>query len=629
VPDFPGGVFFVDLSLVAEPALVSPHVAAALDVREEVDRELEQLIADRVRHTEVLIVLDNCEHLREPSARFAQRLLGAAPSARILATSREPLGAPGETNFPVPPLGLPAGDAAADELRSAEAIRLFLERVQAVRPQIGSNTRVVEAAARICVDLDGLPLAIELAAARAKALSLDEIAARLDDRFRFLVSWRRLSPARHRTLLETMDWSYELLSEDEQAVLSGLSLFAGGFTLDAAAAVCVSSDDSAALEAVERLVDASLVVAEERDDGMRFRLLETVRQHAARRLKEPAAAEVSTRHADYYLELAERVIGEVELDGNLTPLARLDSEDANLRAALAQFERTDRAEAALRMCAALWRYWWFRGEFAEGRRLVGASLAGFAAAATPTRVEALRDASTLALRQADYDSATDLARESVGLAEQLGDPLVISQARMALANAVGSLGDYEEAERLYHQSADGFRDAGRGWELANALLNMADLALHVGDMESVERLANESLALCRASGDESGTATNLGNLAFAALERGDPEQAHVLLVEALERAHRLGFRELVATIVEGLAAAAVASGASADAARLLGASARIQEEIGMSLGPFETRLHERTVEAARDSLGEDGFAAEWTAGRELSADDARALAMTA
>jgi len=628
LPDFPGGVFFVDLSVVTDPGLVAPRVAASLGVREEVDRELAGLIAARLRDAEALIVLDNCEHLREASARSADDLLAAAPWARVLATSREPLGAPGETNYPVPPLGLPAGDAAADEVRSGEAVRLFLERVRAVRPRLGSDAKAVAAAARICVDLDGLPLAIELAAARAKALSLDEIAARLDDRFRFLVSWRRLSAARHRTLLETMDWSYELLSAEEQALLSGLSVFAGGFTLDAVAAVCASGDDVAALEALERLVDASLVVAEERDDGMRFRLLETVRQHAFQRCSDAAAADVAVRHSEYYLELAERAIAEVEVDGNLTSLALLGCEDANLRAALGQFERTNGTEAVLRMCAALWRYWWLRGEIAEGRRLIGAALAASAEAVAPIRVEALRGASTLALRQADYESATALARESVALAQRLDDPHVTSRARMALANAVGSLGDYEEADRLYRESAAGFREAGRGWELANALLNMSDLALHLGDIESVEQLANESLALCRASGDDAGIAVNLGNLAFASLERGDPARARDLLVEGVERSKRLDFREWVATMVEGLAAAAAASGAATDAARLLGASARLQEEIGTSFGTYEARLHERTVKAVREILGEESFAAEWTAGRELSVEDAVALVTT-
>ena len=236
----------------------------------------------RLRQAESLLVFDNCEHLLEAAGELAGEVLAGCPRVRILATSREQLGLPGEADYPVPPLALPRVGATPEELRSSEAVRLFLTRARAARPRLTDDDEALATAARICSDLDGLPLAIELAAARAKALSLEEIATRLADRFRFLVSWRRLTPARHRTLREAMDWSHELLSAEERALLAQLSVFAGGFTLAAAAKVCVDGDDAVAVDLIGRLLDASLVVAEERDGEMRYRLLETVRQYAAR-----------------------------------------------------------------------------------------------------------------------------------------------------------------------------------------------------------------------------------------------------------------------------------------------------------------------------------------------------------
>ena len=230
------------------------------------------------------MLLDNCEHLRHACAELALALLPACPRLRLLATSREPLGADGETDYPVPPLSGEAVEGEPGRPRASEAVLLFLARARAARPHLVADEAALAAAERICAELDGLPLAIELAAARAKALSFPEIEARLADRFRFLVSWRRLTPARHQTLREAMDWSYELLTPEEQSFLPRLVVFTGGFTLAAAAAVCLDGDSERALELVGRLVDASLVVPRQHDGVTRYRLLETVRQYARERI---------------------------------------------------------------------------------------------------------------------------------------------------------------------------------------------------------------------------------------------------------------------------------------------------------------------------------------------------------
>ena len=301
LPDFLEGVTFVDLSGLADPARVAREAAGAFNVREQGDEAIEVRLAAHLRDADLLLVLDNCEHVREACGELARDLLAACPRIRILATSREALGVPGEADYEVPPLGLPSAAANEPELRSSEAVRLFLARAREARPRLEDDDRVLASAARICRDLDGLPLALELAAARAKALSLEEIASRLADRFRFLVSWRRLTAARHRTLEEAMRWSYELLDDDQQALLRGFRSSQAASRSPAPRPFVVGDDDAA--DPVGRLVNASLVVAEERDGEMRYRLLETVRQYAAERL---AASGEESAFAKRHAELGAR-----------------------------------------------------------------------------------------------------------------------------------------------------------------------------------------------------------------------------------------------------------------------------------------------------------------------------------
>ena len=599
VPDYGGGVFFVDLSPLQGPDLVLREIAATVGVHEQPGAELLSLLAERLREEEALIVLDNCEHVVERTAQVTHGLLSATRRLRVLATSREVIGVEGEQTYPVPPLEPP------------DAVELFLARALAARPHLRRDAVAEAAAARVCTDVDGLPLAIELAAARANALSLEEIANRLEDRFRFLVSWRRLGPARHRTLREAMDWSYELLAPDDQLLLTRLSVFAGGFTLEAAAQVCVDGDSECALELLERLVNASLVLPDDREEEMRYRLLETVRQYTAERLIDDRVAD---RHARYYLALAEAAWAEMQSSGLVRVFRGLDPESANLRLSLERFDRSGQTESLLRLTAALWRWWWMRGELVEGRAWLSLALAS--GLDHPARMDALRGASTLALRQGDVASARSLADAAVAHARAGSDPLALARAQIALANAVSETAEYERAEDLYRAGANGFR--GRStWELANALMNLGDLALLRGELDDVERNAGESLELVRLSGDDAGIAVNLGNLAFAALERGDASRAAELLHEGLIRSTRVGFREWEAIMQVGLAAVEAALGEPVRAAQLLGASARVQDEIGMSLGSFEARVHARTREAVETALGSDAFAAAYASGREL------------
>ena len=322
--DFSSGAVFVDLAAVSEPGLLVPQVAAAIGLGEGAGSPIDR-VAEALRDREMLLILDNCEHLRDATAAMTQRLLQDGPDVRVLATSREVLGVAGEAAYTVTPLQAPDADATPADIRAAEAVRLLLARIARAPADLDEDG--LRTAAQICRDLDGLPLAIELAAARTTALTLDEIAARLADRFRFLVSWRRLAPARHQTLREAMDWSFDLLAPPEQRLLAALSVFPGPFTLDGVTEVCLDGDGDAALQLIERLVDASLVVPTDVDGQMRYGLLATVRQYAGERLDPEAAIplrERLARHVRYRLGLAQALLLAGETDRAISELADID-----------------------------------------------------------------------------------------------------------------------------------------------------------------------------------------------------------------------------------------------------------------------------------------------------------------
>lgn len=315
VLDFPDGVFFVDLAPLADGALVFGHVASAFDITDTAQVSASEQLGHRLRDMDILLVLDNCEHVRATVAELATRLLATAPGLRILATSRVSLGVQGEADAPVFALRLPVDPDDPESVAESEAASLFLARARAAHPALGSDPASLAMIGRICADLEGVPLAMELAAARTKVLSLTDIAARLEDRFGFLVSSHPLVPTRHRTLRRAMDWSYELLGEDEQALLARLSVFAGGFTLEAIAGVCLRGDEGRALALIEGLVDASLVVRTHDEEETRYRFLETVREYAAERLEAMGESEATrSRHAEHFDALA-RAWAPIRLEG--------------------------------------------------------------------------------------------------------------------------------------------------------------------------------------------------------------------------------------------------------------------------------------------------------------------------
>jgi predicted ATPase len=610
---------FVDLASVTQSQAVARRIAAALDVREQTDVALERHIAARIGTDRLLLILDNCEHLRDACRAVVSALLPTCPGLHLLTTSRESLGCDGETEYSVPPL------------ESLAAVDLFFARARAVRPRLADDDAARETAAAICSDLDGLPLAIELAAARARALSLDEIASRLADRFAFLVSWRRLTTARHRTLERAMDWSYELLDEPEQRLLARLSVFSGGFTLAAAASVGLEATEDGALTAVERLVDASLVVAEERDGPTRYRLLETVRQYSAARLDDRGETEVlRRRQAEYVAQLLAARQEESQGDiGRWVDAVRADYD--NVMTALVWSRQAGSAEEQLRLAGLAWRLWWVRGTFVEGREWLDGALARDPRADPRLRALALEGAAGLAWASGDFDGMA-VAHEARALFVQAGDERGELGTNTILGHLALSTGQYADARPLFERTrelAQRAIDAGSTRapaDLALAVLNLATTAQLMGDVDGGELFYLEARDRYADLDNRWGVALAQHLTANLAVDAGRYDDAAGCVREALPVFNEMAFAQYTWQAIETAAAIAHFRGAPTEAARLLAAAAQLRQRSGISPAPWE-QLPVREREALARELGDQAFAAAWEDGRALTRDEAAAHAL--
>jgi len=587
---FPGGVWFVGLAPVADPALVPAAVAQALGVRETPGRPLVETLTDALRAKRLLLVLDNCEHLLPAAAPVVAELLAAGPGLKALATSRAPLRVAGEHEHPVPPLGLPPlpdplHPPSPAALSRHEAVALFVERAAAVRPDFALTAASTPAVAAICRRLDGLPLALELAAARVKLLPPQALLARLDRRLAVLTGAPRDAPARQQTLRATLDWSYALLGPSERTLLARLAVFAGGFSLEAAEAVGAGAAEAAAeggaappldvLDGLGSLVDHSLLRQEAPPDGAPcFRMLETVREYARERLEQSGeAAAVRRRHAAYFLALAERAAPGLSGPAQGAWLERLEGEHDDLRAALAWAAADEQSGAAgLRLAGALGRFWEARGHFSEGLHWLEQALEASAGAPSGARAAALYAAGVLAgrARQADDPGGAARTRFEQGLAlfREAGDQRGVAACLDQLGTLARERGDHGLGRALCEQSLALRRAIGDRWGIATSLIHLAGVLREQGDYGRARELLQESLALRRAIGDRWGIATSLIHLGWLALDEGDDATAGGLLEEGLARSRELGNTGGVATSLNRLAALAEKQGDYARAAAL-------------------------------------------------------------
>jgi predicted ATPase/class 3 adenylate cyclase len=633
--NYPDGVWLVELAPLADPAVVPQTVASALSLHEQRGRPLLVTLADYLRSRQMLLLLDNCEHLIEACATLADELLRACPQLGILATSREALGIAGETAWRLPSLSLPDLQhlPPTESLTQYEAVRLFIERALAAQPSFAVTNQNAPAVAQVCHRLDGIPLAIELAAARVKALSVEQIAARLDDRFRLLTGGSRTALPRQQTLRAAIDWSYALLSEPERAVLRRLSVFAGGWALEAAEAVCSGDglEDFGVLDLLCQLVDKSLVLAEEQGGEARYRLLETVRQYAQDRLLEAGEAEaVRDRHRDWFLELVERAEPKLERSEQVVWFERLEQEHDNLRAALSWSQADARGvDAGLRLGAPLFQLWLKRGHIREGReRLTGL----LAQSHTPTsaRAKALCAVGYLASAQGDYDQARGSMEESLALSRRLGDKRGIAIALGHLGRVAHAQGDYPGATTFLEESRALFEELGRESGLpCPVAATLADIARDQGDDRRARELYEQGLAPARARGDRHAAAYPLRGLAHLCRARGDFEEAEALFKESLALVWELKDQRCACLGIEGLARATAGHGRAERAARLFGIAEALRELVGTRLLPTERAAYEQDLASVHAELGEEAFAAAWAEGSSMSLEQAIAYALEA
>jgi predicted ATPase/class 3 adenylate cyclase len=586
---FSQGVWLAELAPLSDPDIVVQTVATVFGVREMPGRPLLETLVDYLRTRELLLVLDNCEHLVQASAVLAVALLRGCARLRILATSREALAITGETTYRVPSLSIPDPKVVRSvaQLTAFDATQLFLERAAVSNPRFVVTDAIAPLVAKVVHRLDGIPLAIELAAARVKVLSVDQIATRLDDRFRLLTGGSRAGLPHHQTLRATVDWSYDLLAEEERTLFRRVAVFAGGFTLEAAEAVCGGGaiHPSEVLDLLARLVDKSLIITESLTHDIRYRQLETIRDYSRERLLESGETDaVRRRHLEWYLGLAERAEPELQGPDQLSWLERLELEHDNLRSALEWASvGDDRLEAGLRLAGALHRFWGLRGYLREGRDWLEGILSKGRDISEPTRAKAAYGASALAFLQGDYDRADALGQEGLQLYRELGDALGIALVLNVLGFIARNHGDYARAKTLLEESLAISRRFGHKWALAEGLNILGVAARRQGDNALATAMFEESLALWRALGDKWGLAFSLGHLGVVARVQGDYERARVLHDESLGLRRQLGDRRNVAVALSSLGAVASPLGDYDQAWALYEESLQVSRELGDKL----------------------------------------------
>ena len=648
---FADGVAFVPLAPLRDAAPFPSVLAQTLGINEVAGEAPQQTLERHLQDRRMLLVLDNFEHLLA-AAPVVAALVGACPQLTVLVTSRAPLRLGGEHQFLVPPLPLPeAEDLALDVIleHDSPAAELFRQRAQAVTSTFELTAANAIAVARICRRLDGLPLAIELAAARVKLFPPQTLLGMLDSSLHLLTGGARDLPERQQTLRGTVAWSHDLLNPAEQTLFRRLSVFAGGCTLEAVEAICGSEEGeqqatSSTLETLASLVDNSLMLVsraesstrQEENEEPRFTMLETIREYALERLASSGEAEeTQRRHAQYYLVLAEvaqpQASGKWEELDWLSKFTRIEIEHDNLRAALVWAVQNRGVETGARLAIALWWFWIERGYLSDGRRWMETILAlDEAEDATreathklPARTKAylLHVAGVLASVQGDHDHAVALHNESLSVYREMGHNKGVGMSLRALGLVAYERGDYGPAARLHEQALALDREFGTTFGIAWSLRALADAVREQGDLGRARSLLEESLALSRSEEHAWGIVRTLASLGGVACEAGEYVRASRLYEESLKQGRRMGQDIAILICLEGLARVAVAQGRMERAAWLIGAAAALREDRGWPLPPAKRAEHERTVAAARRTLGEEAFEEAWARGHALPLDE--------
>jgi predicted ATPase/class 3 adenylate cyclase len=673
---FSEGVWLVELAPFADGSRVATAIAQALGISERVGQTIEQNLVQHLKDKRLLLLLDNCEHVLSDTARLTASILRNCPGVKILATSREPLGIAGEQTFRVPSLSLPIAKTRLSVALASdsEAVRLFTERAQLVKNDFTLTQENAKVLVQVCSRLDGIPLAIELASARVRSMPLEEIDNRLDKCFRLLVGGDRSGLPRHQTLRALVDWSYELLSESEKRLLRKLSVFAGGWTLQAAEKLGEDGEIESweVLDLLTSLTDKSLVIADDESGQFRYRLLETVRQYGAEKLLETGeAAEVRSKHAQIYLALAEEAEPHLKGRDQDAWLNRLEREHDNLRAALGYLSQSDswpEADFELRLAGALHRFWSIRGYLSEGREhLAGALKRSERNGISEARGDAFLGLGRLAWFQGDFTASRPLFEEGLAIQRKLENRSGVAYSLVNLANVANNQGDYEGAKRMNEESLAFFRELGDDFGIASALGNLGNVASDQGDYDAAwplyeecrliqKRLGNkyglaiathnlglaayirrdydvartlfeEVLEAYRELSYKSGTASMLANLGNVALRQGNSKQAQTLFEECLSLRRDLGDQKGIASGLEEMGQALAMQSHFERAAQIWGAASEIRKSFGMVLTSSERAQLDKEVNDARSKLGPESFEAAWNMGAKLTWEQAVDVAL--
>jgi predicted ATPase/class 3 adenylate cyclase len=668
----PDGAWLVELAALADPSFVPHTVASALGIADEAGVSVTDTLVRHLESRTLLLVLDNAEHLLDACAQLVDLVLRRCRDVTLLVTSREALGVAGEVIYRVPSLTTPDAKATAtpEHLAAFEAVRLFTARAKAHVAQFAVTPQNATVVASICRHLDGIPLAIELAVARLRSMTVEEVDRRLDHRFRLLTGGSRTALPRQQTLRSLIDWSYDLLNTVEQALFCRFAVFAGGWTLEAAVAVCGGDgiDEWDVLDLLTSLADKSLVVAEERNGVTRYRLLETLREYGRDRLRESGVEERwRDRHLAYVVTLAEEAEPQLRGSDQQAWLDRVETEHDNVRAALS-YARTRGAEASgLRLVAALWFFWLLHGHIAEGRShlsaavscargqdesitakaLSGAAILAFEqgdfAAARPLCEDALtmQERSSnragmasswsvlagLAWIKGDYESARALHERSLAIRRELGDPMRVADSLSNLGLVAAAQADYPSARALYEESLAIRRQSANKKGIATSLTNMGLVMYGLADYASARMHLEEGLVVYRELGDQAGVASCLCPLGNVATEEGALLSARALLVESAAIRLELGDRRGIVESLEGLANLALALARPLRAACVWGAAERLRADIGFSMEPAQRPRYNGRVQAARVACANDtAFEAAWHEGSAMTLEQAVAYA---
>ena len=610
-PEIQGGAVFVDLAPVHDPELLGFVLAQALGASETAAGVEDGLVA-HLRDRSVLLLVDNLEQL-VPDVGLVARLLAAAPRVLVLATSRTPLRLAGEHEYPVPPLALPDTGASTsfEQLAANDAVRLFSARAGAVDPAFQLDEDNVAAVAEVCARLDGLPLAIELAAARSKLLPPETMGRRLDRALDLLVGGAQDLPGRQRTLRATLEWSHGLLSADESTQFARLAVFAGGWTLDAAETVC-GGNGLDVFETLASLVDKSLVRPLRRPTGEpRFAMLETIREYAGELLEASGEAEtMRRRHCEYVLARAEAAgaAWHAGADPQESLFPFLDEEHDNLHAALAWAAEAGEIELEVRLAVAARWYWVLKGSLSEGRRVFDGIIERTAGVQNELRARALVHGAIFPFRQGDNRLTAALLQESLDLYRELGDEEGIARATAELGGVAIAELDLDRAVALYEECVPMFRSQRQLSRVAASVGNLGTIAHMRGEHAKAVGYYHEAIDASRAAGDEDGAAVNLHNLGRSEIALGRSDEGFEALRASLAIGRRLGYREVIAYCLGGFAELAMNEDDAAGAATLLGASENLFSEIGALPNPDEAEVQTRVVAFIVDALGEEGAA---------------------